>query len=324
MVLEFDSMFQKKELPQIIQLTLLLFFSFPVIQTASAQKNRVAITIDDIQQENFFSEEDYSTNLLDSIAKWKIPAAIFISEGRLFKGDVEKRFYNIEKWISHPLITVGSHTYSHLYYSDTTFEFYTADIEKGLAVSTPLASKYKKKIRHFRFPFNCLGKDSLQHHLMRNYFKEKNIRIAPFTIESEDWAYAYVYEYYLSKGDTLNARKTGERYVKQTMEMFAYFEQLSRIHYKRNVNHIYLSHDNLINEHYLGRIIEELKKCDYQLISYEQALKDKIYKSEDNYYKKWGISWLYRYNYQQLKTFFKSEPNDNIYQEYEELLNEKK
>lgn len=303
-----------------VVLSILLFFIW--ILPGFSQK-QVAITMDDIEQRNAYLPEDFNATMLDSIVVLNTPVMIFISEGRLFADDSIKRFRNIERWISNPLVSVGSHTYSHLYYSDTTFSFYAQDIERGLAVSMPIAQKYNKTIRSFRFPFNCLGKDSLQHHQMRNYFEAKGITIAPFSVESEDWAYSAVYEYYLSKGDTVNASVTGRRYVNQTLAMFHYLEKVCQLLYNRNVKQIYLCHDNLINEHYLPQIIRELRNEGYETISFDEALKDPVYQSSDQYYKKWGISWIYRYNYQQLKELFKEEPNDLIYTEYEALMNEK-
>ncbi len=284
-----------------------------------AAQKQVAITMDDIEQTNSFLPEDFKASMLDTITALNIPVAIFISEGRLFRDDTIKRFQNIEKWVSNPLVTVGSHTFSHLYYSDTTYDFYIKDIEKGLAITIPLAKKHGKETGYFRFPFNCLGKDSLQHHRMRTYFKQKGITITPFSVESEDWAYNTLYEYHLSKGDTTAARETGNRYVKQTLSMFRYIENSCRNIYQREVKQIYLCHDNLINEHYLPVIVSELKKDGYAFISLDDAMKDPVYRSADHYYKKWGISWIYRYNQELLKSFFNEEPGDTIYEEYQRL-----
>ncbi len=169
-----------------MRLFFLFFMMYGVVLQAQKQ---VAITMDDIEQTNSFLSEDYKVAMLDTIVSLNIPVAIFICEGHLFRGDTIKRFENIKKWIVNPLITVGSHTFSHRYYSDTTFKFYTADIERGLNISRPLAKSFGKEINYFRFPFNCLGKDSVQHLAMREYLKEQHLTLTPFSVESEDWAY---------------------------------------------------------------------------------------------------------------------------------------
>lgn len=298
-----------------------LFFLFLMMYgvVLHAQK-QVAITMDDIEQTNSFLPEDYETAMLDTIVSLDIPVAILVCEGHLFRGDTIKRFENIKKWIANPLITVGSHTFSHRYYSDTTFEFYTADIEKGLKISRPLAKSFGKDINYFRFPFNCLGKDSTQHHLMRQYLEVNNLVITPFSVESEDWAYNVLYEHYLFTGDTVKAKEIGQRYVVQTLKMFAFIDSICHSLYNRDVKHIYLCHDLSINEHFLPHIVKSLKEEGYSFITLDEAMTDKVYQSKDKYYQKWGISWIYRYNYDQLKGQLKNEPNDNIYLEYESLM----
>lgn len=301
----------------------LLSIAFFLVFTGVLAQKQVAVTMDDIEIGNSYLPEDYKAAMLDTIVSMNIPVAILISEGRLYKHDVQKHMQNIERWISNPLITPGSHTYSHLYYSDTTFGFYTRDIEKGLSISVPLARKYGKEIRYFRFPFNCLGKDSAQHVQMRRYIEDQELVVAPFTVESEDWAYNVIYEYYLSEGDTAKARQTGERYVSQTLAMFAYIGEICRNFYGRDVNQIYLCHDHVINEHYLPKIVSELKRSGYAFVTLAEAMKDPVFLSEDRYYRKWGISWIYRYNYASLQKYMKEEPYDNAYPEYEEIIKRK-
>ncbi len=296
---------------------LCLFFSSKMTW---AQQKAVAITMDDIEQRNAYLPEDFKTNMLDSIVSLQLPVTILVCEGRLFLDDTLKRLRNIEKWMAEPLITPGSHTYSHVYYSDTTFAFYTKDIERGLAISLPLAQRFGKVLKYFRFPFNCLGRDSMQHDLIRRYLGDKGLILTPFTVESEDWAYNAVYEYHLSKGDSARAAQTGGRYVQQTLRMFDYIEEMCRQFYGRAVKQIYLCHDNVLNEHYLPVIVRELKSRAYQMISLDEAMADPIYRSEDGYYQKWGISWIYRYNYAQLKEYSRKEPDDHIYQEYQALV----
>lgn len=298
----------------------LLFIIFQLLSVTTIAQKEVAFTIDDIQMDHFFLPPGYSTTLCDTINKANIPVTILISEGRLFKGYSIKRFKNIEKWIANPLITVGSHTYSHLHYSDTTLDFYKDDIEKGLSISVPLAQKYNKSLQYFRFPFNDLGKDSIQHTFIKRFLEKKNITITPFSIESEDYAYAYLYEYYIWKKDSAKALQTAQRYINQTLALFDFFESAGNHFYGRQVKQIYLCHDNLLNQHYLGTLIRLLKTKGYNFIALDNAMEDPIYGQPDTYYKKWGLSWIYRLNFSRIKTIPKKEPDDSIDKEYEQLL----
>jgi len=67
------------------------------------------------------------------------------------------------------------------------------------------------------------------------------------------------------------------------------------------------------------------KKKKYKIISFEEALQDVVYQQKDTYYKKWGISWVYRWmkNQEEISFFSKKEPEDDSYDLYKKLVQEK-
>ncbi|WP_162147230.1 polysaccharide deacetylase family protein [Flavobacterium enshiense] len=272
----------------------------------------VAITIDDVP--------NIKNNLLSKLDSLSIPIAIFINEGKIYKSEtVDKNHAILENWIKRHYITIGNHTFNHSRYSEVGINSFKIDIEKGTLISLELAKKYNKKLKYFRFPYNDLGHDSIQHKQIANYLISKKYIITPFTIESIDWMYNSVYEYYLKQDDKTNADKIGNAYVQKTLELFNYFEKIGFDKYHRNISQIYLCHDNQLNTDYLPVLINELKNKKYKFISLEKALKDKIYSQTDNYNKKWGISWMYRWLHskEELKSLQTQEPSteeiENIY-----------
>ena len=140
-----------------------------------------------------------------------------------------------------------------------------------------------------------MGKDSTQHCQIREYLKSKDYIIAPFTVESSDWMFDTVYQYYLNNGDTEKAQAIGEQYVNKTMEVLNFYGTMADTIYNRPIKQIYLCHDNAINAEYLTEIISRLNQADYEIVSFEESLTDPIYDQKDTYYKKWGISWIYRW-----------------------------
>ncbi|MNX97836.1 hypothetical protein D3C86_1302180 [compost metagenome] len=157
-----------------------------------------------------------------------------------------------------------------------------------------------------------MGKDSLQRKEIENYLDKKGYQITPFTVESTDWAFDIAYEYYLAKGDKANAKIIGEKYVNKTIEIFDFFEAQSELQFHRQISQIYLCHDNSLNADYLPKIIRLLKAKKYTFISLDEALKDKVYQQKNNYHKKWGISWFYRWMTSQgeIRRVMKKESNN--------------
>jgi hypothetical protein len=77
---------------------------------------------------------------------------------------------------------------------------------------------------------------------------------------------------------------------------------------------------------YLPALLNELNKKNYSFLSFEETLKDPLYSLKDKYYKKWGISWLYRWmeNQKEVSAFLKQEPEGSIYPLYQKLMEEQK
>jgi len=65
--------------------------------------------------------------------------------------------------------------------------------------------------------------------------------------------------------------------------------------YGRPISHIYLCHDNAINEDYLTAIVSGLYQGGYEIVAYDESMGDPVYRQDDRYFQKWGVSWLYRW-----------------------------
>lgn len=303
----------------------LTFFiiTFSVFFNNNVWGQNVSITIDDVPNVRNFQKENYQSTLLKRLDSLQIPITIFINEGQLYKTDsVSKNIALLESWIERRYINAGNHTYGHLRYSDTEFDLFKNDIEKGEKISLELSNKHGKAYRYFRLPYNDLGKDSIQHHLLEEYLNSKEYLLTPFTIESIDWMFNYVYEYYINQNDLLKAEEIGENYVLKTIEFFDYFDSLTTKLYGRRINHIYLCHDNKLNADFLPLLIGQLKLKNYSFIDLETAMQDSVYAQTDNYFKKWGISWIYRWMRTQEERLFymTNEPNmDEIELLYNQL-----
>lgn len=266
-----------------------------IIHLSYGQKN-VAITLDDVPNTIRYKKDFYDTQLLDKLDSLSIPIAIFVNEGLLYKGDsVNKNFELFDNWLRKEYITFGNHTFAHSRYSESGIDSFKVDIIKGEYISLELSKVYHKPLVYFRFPYNDLGKDSLQHLQIRDFLSAKGYILTPFTIESSDWMYNMVYEYYLERGQIQKAKEIGFQYVDKALEYFDFFDKFSKEKYGRSINQIYLCHDNKLNTDFLELIIQQLEKKNYSFISLKEALSDKVYEQDDFYFKKWGISWLYRW-----------------------------
>lgn len=294
------------------------------IRFAHAQKKYISITIDDVPNTAKYENEGFDPLLLNTLDAMNIPFAIFINEEKVYKTEhKEQNISLLESWISHERASLGNHTYSHSRYSAVGFDNFVKDIENGEVLIRHYAKRYNKELKHFRFPYNDLGEDSLQHVQLRQYLEAKGYTFAPFTVESSDWMFDFVYRHYLKMGEIENAKAIGKMYVEKTLDLISFFEEMATSIYERRIKHIYLCHDNAINADFLPTIIDNLQQKGYEIIDYDEALKDAVYRQEDRYYKKWGVSWLYRWmdTQEERVKWMKQEPDlSEINKCYEEIL----
>lgn len=290
---------------------IIIFALLTLFQISNAQK-KVSISIDDVPNTIRYKTDNYHSLLLEKLDSLSIPISIFINEGNIYKGDaIHKNFELLNRWAKQDYVTLGNHSFHHYRYSTVGLDSFKQDILKGEAMTIKLAKKYNKTLKHFRFPYNDMGKDTLQHTQIKDFLKKEAYQVTPFTIESSDWMYNRVYEYYLNNNKQLKAKVIGEQYVSKTLEYFDFFEIFCEEQYGRTINHIYLCHDNKLNTDFLDQIIYRLKERNYQFISLDEALKDQVYYQKNQYYKKWGVSWLYRWqnSHKERLKYMKQEPS---------------
>lgn len=289
-------------------------------------QKKVAITIDDLP--NTDKNRKYSNSfLLNKLDSLDIPTAIFVRIGLINKFEnTDINYEYLNDWIKSKNTTIGYHSVKHLKYSEISLDNFIVDFEQGDSLLKNIAQKYNKTIKYFRFPFNDLGKDSIQHLEVEKYITSKNYILTPFTVESEDWMFNYIYEYYLGNKNIQKANEIAELYIAKTLEYFDFFDSLALKKYGRSISQIYLCHDNTLNADYLPNLLNELKKKKYTFISLDEAMQDEVYLQKTKYYKKWGISWLYRWmnNQKEISFFTKQEPVDETYKLYNKLINEQK
>lgn len=162
-----------------------------------------------------------------------------------------------------------------------------------------------------------MGKDSLEHERIQKFLADKSYISTPFTVESEDWLYAELYNKAIREKDNKSAEKIGDRYVQMTLKIFNYFDSLSISTFGRSVNQIYLCHDSKLNTDYLSEIIQKLKEKDYRFVSLKDAMSDPVYKSKEYYQGNNGISWIYRWMEiaEKRRAAMRAEPSDPEMQE---------
>jgi len=262
--------------------------------TAQEHKN-IAITFDDLptlshDMLDSTQQIQYFERIISVLEKYNIVATGFIV-GKLIKPFNAKL---ITKFIENGH-SIGNHTYSHFDLNKISYSKFQTDIE----INDNLLSdyNYQNMAKYFRYPMLHRGDCKSKRDSISNYLLENNFIVVPVTIDTDEPKYNIEFVTAFFNGDSVKMKKIGKKYLEHMIEKSQYYADLGYKIGNRNINHILLLHMNFINSFFLDELLNWYKLNNWNFISLEESLSDSIYKYEDKYFGRKGLSWLERISY---------------------------
>jgi peptidoglycan/xylan/chitin deacetylase (PgdA/CDA1 family) len=309
---------KKREIMKTFFVILLTFLTLlPVIEFAQSNRNKVAITIDDLpiaagaRKYPVVTQKQIIDKLVASLKKTNAPIIGFVNENQLYTDSKvnEEKVDLLRTWLAAGF-DLGNHTYTHKSANQVSVEEYEKDILDGEKICKQLVKKYGKEFIYFRHPFLQTGRSLEVKHEIESFLRKNGYTIAPVTIDNSEWIYAAAYEKAFSSGNTDTTRNIAREYLDYMKSKVEWYEKKSVELFGRNISHILLIHANRLNADHVSELCEMLSERNYGFITAEEALKDEAYKSNDTFIKAGGISWIDRWALTAGKTkeFFSGEP----------------
>jgi peptidoglycan/xylan/chitin deacetylase (PgdA/CDA1 family) len=280
------------------------------------QNREVAVTFDDLPIAGVLSHDPVSSRaitstLLAAITAHHIPAVGFVNEGKLHRdrGADAKRVDLLRMWLDAGL-ELGNHTYSHLDLNSTPLPAFEEDVLRGEAVTRPLLRARGMMLRFFRHPFLHTGRDLDTKRQFESFLATHGYRIAPVTIDNDEYIFAAAYDRTSARGDRDLMRRIAEAYVPYMEAKLAFFERNSRDLVGYEMRQILLLHANPMNAEHFGAVARMIERRGYHFITLDRALEDAAYALPDTYVGSGGITWLHRWALTRGvgKEFFAGEP----------------
>jgi peptidoglycan/xylan/chitin deacetylase (PgdA/CDA1 family) len=277
--------------------TLVVFGSIGSAAMQSPPARSVAFTFDDLpatQSAGLAPMQEMTARLLRILVRERVPATGFVNESKLFVGDeVVARTALIEAWLEAGF-ELGNHTYSHVSIDAVPFETYKADLIKGEIVTQRLLAARGRRLRYFRHPQIRTGPTAEYKAALDALLAERGYRVAPVTIDHNDFVFADVYARARAAGDRATMAQVARAYLPYMERIFAHFEDLSRAFLGYEVRQILVLHANALNAEHLGDLIAMLRNRGYRFITLDAALEDPAYALPEVLAAR-GLSWLHRW-----------------------------
>jgi peptidoglycan-N-acetylglucosamine deacetylase len=265
-------------------------------------RREVAITFDDLpgvamlqsQRCNPKAFAEMNRKLLQSITTHQIPALGLVVEGRLCERQRGALPDLLSMWLGAGL-ELGNHSFSHFDFNNTPLPLYKADVIRGETITNRLLQQRGKRLKYFRYPFLHAGKDLETKRAFEKFLVERGYKVAPVTIDNQEWVFAEVYARAKERRDKATAERVADAYITYMEEMFDFFEELSVEVIGYEIKQVLLLHANPLNADYFDELGRIMKRRGYAFISLDQALEDPAYRLPDTYAGPRGLSWLHRW-----------------------------
>ncbi len=273
---------------------------------AAAGARTLAVTLDDLPAPpaGVVSNDPgalaaMTRKLLAALAARQVPAVGFVNEGKLeVAGETPEqrgaRVGVLRLWTEAGL-ELGNHTYSHQSLNRTPLAQFEADVVRGEPVTKGLLAERGWTLRWFRHPFLQVGLELEKRREFETFLAERGYRVAPVTVDNDEYVFAFVYADALRRGERERAAKVAAEYLDYMDGVFAFVEEVSRNLAGREIAQVLLVHANELNADHLGALLDRVAARGYRFVTLEAALTDPAYALPDDYVGNWGISWLHHW-----------------------------
>ncbi|HET6960355.1 MAG TPA: polysaccharide deacetylase family protein [Vicinamibacterales bacterium] len=284
-------------------------------QTAAARS--VAVTFDDLPiagvlPRDIDASRDLTRKLLGAVAAHHVPTIGFVNEDKLnaANGVVDtQRVDLLKRWLEAGL-ELGNHSYSHADLHATALDAFESDVLKGERVTRELMQERGLRLRYFRHPYLHTGRDLEKKAQFERFLAEHGYRVAPVTIDNDEYVFAGAYDRSLARGNASLAARIADAYVPYMESKVEFFERNSRDLFGREIPEVLLVHANMLNAERFGDLASMFERRGYRFITLERALEDEAYRSPDTFVGTGGITWIHRWALTRgmPKTFYAGEP----------------
>jgi peptidoglycan/xylan/chitin deacetylase (PgdA/CDA1 family) len=265
-------------------------------QAASGERGRaVAITFDDLPGAGSLETlREITSKLLRTLAAEGAPATGFVNEVNIVVGhDVAERTTLLAAWLDGGF-DLGNHTYSHVGADSVPFATYAADLIKGEVVTRGLLEARGRRLRYFRHPSLRTGPTPEYKAALDSLLTERGYRVAPVTVDNNDFIFADVYRRARARGDRDTMARVAAAYVPYMEAVLAHFEDLSRQFLGYELPQVLLLHASELNADLLPDLLRMLRARRYAFVSLDKAPEDPAYRLPEVPVTR-GLSWLHRW-----------------------------
>ncbi len=234
------------------------------------QIKQICFSVDDLPVVSYgindtVYQQKLIAKLVHSFKNNQIPAIGFVNEKKLYTDGKVNQFQVklLKTWVENGL-DLGNHTFSHPDYNSVCLKDFTNDLIKGEIISKKILKSHGKTLKYFRHPFLHVGNNKAKADSLDNFLKKRGYKVAPVSIDNDDYLFALAYKRAQVKADTDLMLKIGHDYIGYMEKKLKYYESQARILFGRDIKQILLIHASSLNSDYVDSLAIMCRKNKYE------------------------------------------------------------
>lgn len=264
-------------------------------QTSPTPDRRIALTFDDLPMTggppcDSSLVAEVTAKLTGFLEERSIPAAGLASPGRQCF-DAALLQETLGRWREIGAV-VGNHTATHPDLNSTPVDDYLANIDRAQRL---IDEAVGPEPRWFRPPYLHMGDDARSKAALERHLSANGYRLAPVTVDNQEWVYAAVYQQAKPHGDVALLERLVDAYIEHLAASMQFYERLSVDVFGREIPQVLLLHANRLNADHIGAVTTMLEARGYRVVSLTDAVSDSAYARPDTYVGPRGLSWIQRW-----------------------------
>jgi peptidoglycan/xylan/chitin deacetylase (PgdA/CDA1 family) len=298
--------------------------------SSRADTGKVALTFDDLPGLSNLVDQPYvnylNTTLLRGLKRHHLPAIGFVNEGKLDEIDRPQQIANLKRWLDAGM-DLGNHTFSHESPDVLGAKGYIEDVAHGEPVTRGLLQQRGRRLAWFRHPYLETGFPEPVKREIDDWLSAHGYRIAPVTIDADDWEFAEPYDDAIARHDEARRLRIKKQYLAYTERTVAWSQTASKALFGRQIAFVMLLHDTRLNADSIDDLAKILKRRNLKGVTLEEAIRDPAYRTPDPYVGPDGIEWMERWSQQlhkELPWGSWQDPPAQIVQEYDRVNNDRR
>ena len=273
-----------------------LFGAGPIIARETQGLKRVAITFDDLPFADMSDEGRAEAVKADkairrALVRRRVPATGFVTEKHVQALGKDGPAM-LRAWLRDGL-DLGNHGATHVDANNLDIAGVRPEIAAGEATVAPLARKFGRPMRFYRFAYNHVGDTEAKRSAIEGVLTDRGYRLAASTIDTSDYLFDGAYT--RATGNAAMRRRIERAYLDHSRAQIRYYQALNKQVLGREPPAILVLHSNRLNAATLNRLLAIFRSEDFRLISLAQAQADDAYRTAPAVATRFGPMWGYRW-----------------------------